>query len=230
MSVRRPDLLPVDDPVVAVAFGAGGDRGEIGTRAGFTEQLAGDQVATLQRLEVLRRHLGRGVCRDRRGHHAETDREDRLVGELVGGLERPVGPDVVRSQPATAELDGPVDPAEPGIEALGRPRAGCCQLFDLGLGVALLDDADEVVALAPHELGGDRRLGRRVRVEERPRLHEELVERRCGLGGGGFVVFVAQRGRGDGDHRHIPAHYWRSANSGLGLHHPGDDRLHDGQQ
>jgi hypothetical protein len=37
---RAPDLLPVDDPLVAVAHGACPQTGEVGTGAGLAEQLA----------------------------------------------------------------------------------------------------------------------------------------------------------------------------------------------
>jgi hypothetical protein len=42
---RRPHLLAVDDPLVAVAHGAGGETGDVGAGAGLAEQLAPDVLA-----------------------------------------------------------------------------------------------------------------------------------------------------------------------------------------
>ena len=40
LGAGRPHLLPIDNPVVAVAYRAGGERREIRSRARFAEQLA----------------------------------------------------------------------------------------------------------------------------------------------------------------------------------------------
>ena len=55
---RRPHLLPVDDPLVAVADAAGGESGEVGTGARFGEQLAPDLLAGEQRAQVALLLLG----------------------------------------------------------------------------------------------------------------------------------------------------------------------------
>ncbi len=48
-----PDLLTVDDPLIAITFGSRAQSGEVGTRARFAEQLApgllaGDDVANIE--------------------------------------------------------------------------------------------------------------------------------------------------------------------------------------
>ena len=41
----RPDLLPVEEPLVAVPYGAGGQAGHIRSRPGLAEELAPDLLA-----------------------------------------------------------------------------------------------------------------------------------------------------------------------------------------
>ena len=66
---RRPDLLSVDDPFVAVAHGPGCKAGEIGPGARLAEQLAPDVLAGPQGGEEARSLLGGAECEDgRRGH------------------------------------------------------------------------------------------------------------------------------------------------------------------
>ena len=60
--VAGPDLLPVDDPVVAVALGPGRERGEVRAGAGLGEQLAPEVLATEQGPEpAVLLFLGAGV-------------------------------------------------------------------------------------------------------------------------------------------------------------------------
>ena len=49
---RRPDLLAVDHPLVAVAHGPGAEGGEVGAGAGLAEELAPDLLAGEQREQV----------------------------------------------------------------------------------------------------------------------------------------------------------------------------------
>ena len=51
--VGGPHLLPVDDEVVAVADAPGGERGEVGPRAGLGEALAPDHLVAQQRSDDL---------------------------------------------------------------------------------------------------------------------------------------------------------------------------------
>ena len=134
-----------------------------------------DDVAAVQLAEVrILRHVG-AVGEDRRGDHAEADREVRLVRGVVLGLERVVGPLVGRRQAASAELLGPGDPAQPGVEALGSPLLGLGQPLELVLAGALLEHGDGVGALAPDELLLRFLLGR-VGLEERGDLGLEVFD------------------------------------------------------
>ncbi len=45
MGERVPDLLPVDDPLVAIAYGPRREPGEVGARARLGEELAPDLLA-----------------------------------------------------------------------------------------------------------------------------------------------------------------------------------------
>jgi hypothetical protein len=51
LAERGPDLLAVDDPLVAVALGAGAQRREVAAGTGFAEQLAPQMVAAQHRAE-----------------------------------------------------------------------------------------------------------------------------------------------------------------------------------
>src|SRR5690606_3011404 len=84
--------------------------------------------------------------------------------------------EVLARQPGATELGRSGDPAVAGVEAGRRPHLGGGDGLRLRVGVALLDDADEVVALPPAELvrvGGP---PGRVRVEEGAGPVDELVE------------------------------------------------------
>ena len=85
MGVGRPHLLPVDDPLVAVAHGLGADAGEVRPRRRLAEQLAPHLVAGERRGDVARDNLGRAVGEDGRDAHAQPDGEQlgwRMVTRL----------------------------------------------------------------------------------------------------------------------------------------------------
>ncbi len=149
---RRPHLLAVEHPLVAVALGSRLQAGEVAPGAGLGEQLAGDDVAAPQRPQValLRRH--RGVSEDRRGDHPEADEEWALVGDVVAGLDRVVGRLERLVETAAAELGRAGDPAEAGVEAglPERPRRGDDRV--LLLTRPFLEHRHVVRALTPHEL------------------------------------------------------------------------------
>ena len=70
---RRPDLLAVDDPLVAVAHGPGAEVGQVAAGLGLAEQLAPDLLGRQQREEVaLLLLLGAGV-HERRAGPADAD-------------------------------------------------------------------------------------------------------------------------------------------------------------
>ena len=84
---RGPHLLPVDDPLVAVADGPGREPGEVGAGARLGEQLAPDLLAGEERPQVAL--LAARRCRgdDRRRDHAEADEVEREVRRRAGGIE-----------------------------------------------------------------------------------------------------------------------------------------------
>ena len=71
---RRPDLLAVDDPLVAVPDAARRQSGEVGPAAGLGEQLAPDLFAGEQGAEVAALLLLGPPLHDRRRAHAVADR------------------------------------------------------------------------------------------------------------------------------------------------------------
>src|SRR6185503_12589611 len=77
LRTRRPDLLAVDDPLVAVAHGARLHTGEVGTGRRLTEQLTGDDVAAIEAAQVGVLHRIGGVSEDRGRDHAQPDPERR---------------------------------------------------------------------------------------------------------------------------------------------------------
>ena len=74
MATRRPDLLPVDDPLLAVQLGPSGEPSEIRSGTGFAEQLTPTFLAGHRRTDVLLDLLRRPVDGDRRRRqqHAQT--------------------------------------------------------------------------------------------------------------------------------------------------------------
>src|SRR5476651_708496 len=130
MRAGGPYFLAVDDPVVAVALGAGAQAGDVGSAGGLREQLAPDflaggdlrQIAPLVGLAAIGHH--------RRPAHALTDLE--RAGELeVDSLF--LLPDHLfdRAGAASAIFFWPVqaDPAAFGLLLL----PGFCHFDDVGL-------------------------------------------------------------------------------------------------
>ena len=65
IAVGRPDLGAVDHVLVAVTFGPGPERGQIGTRVRLRESLAPDDVSGGDRGKIALLLLGRAVGHDR---------------------------------------------------------------------------------------------------------------------------------------------------------------------
>ena len=78
LRARRPDLLAVDDPLVAVARRGRGERRDVGAGAGLAEQLRPDLLAAQQLGEVALLLRGGADRAQRRRDHAEAD-DERLV-------------------------------------------------------------------------------------------------------------------------------------------------------
>ena len=114
----RPDLLAVDDPLVAVALGPRLQTREVAARARLAEQLAGHDVAPPQRLQVSVLRVVGAVGQDRRRHHAEPDAEEALVRDVVLAFQRLPRAFIGLGELAAAVRGGPADPAEAGVELL----------------------------------------------------------------------------------------------------------------
>ena len=78
---RSPDLLAVDDPVVALLLGAGAKPGDIGSPGGFGKQLAPDLFAGGERRQVFSFLLFAGEGHHGRPAHAVAD--DEHAAELA---------------------------------------------------------------------------------------------------------------------------------------------------
>src|SRR5712691_2418239 len=128
----RPDLLPVDQVVVAFVLGARLQARQVAARVGLAEALAPDLLGRQKRREVAFLLLVGAVGDHDRAAHPEADDVDRL---------RRVGQDhlVVEDQlvhegaAAAAVLLGPGDADVAGVVELLLPRAAA---FDEGLHVA----------------------------------------------------------------------------------------------
>src|SRR5207247_10282153 len=77
MRARRPDLLAVDDPVVAVALGAGAQSRDVGTTRRFREQLAPDLLTRCHRRQIFLLRLIGAERHQGRTTHALPDQERR---------------------------------------------------------------------------------------------------------------------------------------------------------
>jgi hypothetical protein len=116
---RRPDLLAVDDPVVAVPHRPGREAGEIRAGPGFAEQLAPHLLAHPEWSQVAGALLVRAVTQDCRRGHAEPDADAaRIVVGCAGRRER-VDHRFLQSPRCAeaAEPDREMDPRETRIEA-----------------------------------------------------------------------------------------------------------------
>ena len=98
---RRPHLLPVDNPVVAVADGPGRHRGQVRAGARLAEQLAVDVLAGEQRTQETLALLSRAERGDRRRRHAQPDTVSFLRRpRRARGLECGIHPGLQRLRPA----------------------------------------------------------------------------------------------------------------------------------
>ena len=116
---RRPDLLSVDYPLVAIAYGARAQRGEVGTSSGLAEELTPDILTTCDAREPARFLCFAAVHHEHGADHADCDRHE------VGGrpeLRFLLVPDhaLERALPAAAVLARPSDagPARLGLARL----------------------------------------------------------------------------------------------------------------
>ena len=118
-----PDLLAVDHPVVAVAFGAGAQRGEVGPAGRFREQLAPHLVGAHRRPDEAVALLRRAADADRR--HGELDADAEDAGQHVELRFLLVVDHVLDLRAAaTAPFLRPVDADEARIGLLALERLG----------------------------------------------------------------------------------------------------------
>ncbi len=129
---RVPHLLPVDDPLVAVADRTCRQAREVGTGAGLAEELAPQLLAGEQRSQEPRLELVVGVGRDRR--RGEEDAEPvalERVGAHAGGTDALVDAPLElgraararRSPPGTTPRRGRGRTARRGTRSSRRDRA-----------------------------------------------------------------------------------------------------------
>ena len=117
---RGPHLLAVDDPLVAVAHGAGRQAGEVGAGAGLAEQLAPDLLAGEQRPQAAALAARRVPwVDDRRRRHVRSPITVDGVrrGAPAAGKARVDRALPIRLDPEAAGALGEVHPRQPGVEA-----------------------------------------------------------------------------------------------------------------
>jgi hypothetical protein len=133
---RRPDLLPVHHPVVAVAYRPGGEAGEVGPGTRLAEELAPHLLAGPQWTQPALVLLVGTVAEDRRRGHAKADADAAgVVVRRTRGGELRVDDWLEGTRRADAAQPGRVgDPGEPGVEPgaeklqpVGRRRVVCLE-------------------------------------------------------------------------------------------------------
>ena len=117
-----PHLRPRDTPLVAVALGARGERGEIRAGVRLGEQLAPDVVAGADGRQPARALLGRCVRDQRRPRDGEADQVRVQVGHVEAGQLLGDGPRLrrTRAEPAVLRRPGGHGPAPVGEGAQVR--------------------------------------------------------------------------------------------------------------
>src|SRR5439155_10076151 len=128
---RAPDLLAVDDVLLAVAHRSGAQRGEVGPRVRLREPLTPHFLAGEDPRQVGRLLLGRRFHHERRPRVHETDEVHADGRRPVLGHLLEVHQLLARRRAATAVLDRPAHARVPGVEqpllpvevepATGRP-------------------------------------------------------------------------------------------------------------
>ena len=125
MGQRGPDLLAVDDPLVAIAHGPGGKPGHIGTGTGLAEQLAPDLLTRVHGAQEALLLLVACVGEHHRGAHADADRVDVEVVVEDTGIPQLLVDD--RLEPSAleaeaAEANRELDQRQTPVELLAAER------------------------------------------------------------------------------------------------------------
>jgi hypothetical protein len=118
---RRPDLLTVDQPVVAVPGGGHAQPRQVGAGGRLAEELAPDLLAARHLLEEALLLLVGAVGHQGRAEHAEADAVDVGRHAELALLLTPDDP-LDRRAAAPAVLLGPRDAGPARIVLLGLPR------------------------------------------------------------------------------------------------------------
>ena len=147
LRARRPDLLPVDDPLVAVLDRRGGEAGEVGAGAGLAEELAprlaaGDGVADVALLLLVGAvHRDRGRREQRAEPHRRAQRPELVDGLLDAdavltreALAVPVGGKCGERPPGAAEPVPPLADGEVGVPVLLEPARDLVDDVDARVG------------------------------------------------------------------------------------------------
>ena len=114
-----PHLLAVEEPLVAVALGAGGQPGDVGARAGLAEELAPDLLVREEGPEVALLLLGCPVGGDGGGAHAVAD------GVAHPGHRRATGAQPRLRPLLVSRASGRARRAPSGKCSQARPRSNC---------------------------------------------------------------------------------------------------------
>ena len=129
MRARGPDLLAVDDPVVAFSLRARAQARDIRAARGFGKQLAPDLFAGRERRQVFSFLIFTGIGHHGRAAHAVADNEHSA--ELAeGALLLLPNHALDRARAATAVFLRPVQAGPAGFRLLLLP--GFCHFEDVG--------------------------------------------------------------------------------------------------
>src|SRR5512132_109259 len=136
LTSRCPDLLPVDDPFVAVALGAALEAGEVGAGAGLTEQLTPrllpvqdrPQIALPLRVVTVRQDRRAGEQHAETGRRPDRSRRPQLLVHDPGELARQTLPEPLLGPGGygPARLAQPVPPLrqrDVRVPLVGEPAA-----------------------------------------------------------------------------------------------------------
>ena len=173
-----PDLLPVDDPLVAVTDGPAAQVRQVGAGAGLGEQLAAQLSGGEERRHVLRLLLVGAPRHDRGRDEAGRDAVGLVrAGAHVLALEAGERLGVLAGVAEAAVGDRRGDGVVPALGLEPGPRLRPLEQRPLLVGLERVEDGDAELALAPHELlvvRGDGRCG--VLVQPGPGVRDERLE------------------------------------------------------
>ncbi len=144
---RRPHLLAVDSPLLAVELGACAQSGEVGARARFGEELAPHVVAAQHRGQEALLLFGRTPRDDRRAGHRDTDRE-HTGRDVVVRLLLVEDPRLPARTASSAGFDRPRDPGPTAVEHDALPFLARGDVLVVGIRVAVAGHV-RVVRLLP---------------------------------------------------------------------------------